>query len=185
MADHSKNPRKSYFNSLSENITERPKAQDYAVFVDTYTPEARHTHMDDVHRVSPTYHSVSDHLALVKQTRDLIKEYTNMKGFILDVHLKEVAQNAGILDQKSQNKMRRNIAKEMHDLMEGMTNLANVIARTSGPRLEKDLAHNELRSLTHDVSYRLMSYKRYYQSYLTDKHYGHTVKQTVKTLEEA
>lgn len=171
MSDQNHSNKYSNFNDLSTMLlrTKHHKHNgDYTSFIDTQVPEDIFEH---VHQVVPIQKNLVDHLKLVKKARKVIQDYLTMKGFILDIFVKNISQQAGLSDQHSQKKVRDQIENEMNETLEKITMLSANIGKVNGSSLEKDLVYNELNSLIHDLTYRLKSYQRHYQSYLADLHY--------------
>jgi hypothetical protein len=139
----------------------------YACLLDTShkkTPDIDET----IRLVAPIKKSLTEHILLVHKARDIMREYLKMKSFILDTYVMTVAHNAGLRDSASQQKMRHDIDIEMQENLKNVANLSTRLANETGSPLDKDLAHSELKLLVHDLSYRINSYRRYYQSHLAD-----------------
>ncbi|MFT6072566.1 MAG: hypothetical protein ACJARD_001219 [Alphaproteobacteria bacterium] len=140
----------------------------YNAFMDTNASQM--PCLDNAMRiVAPMQRSIMDHISLVQKARMILKDYLKMKSFILDIYAPSIALEAGLYDREAQEKMAQSIALEMEDNLKSLTTLSSRLANEAGSRLDKELAHNELKALTDDLLYRVASYKRHHQSYLMDQ----------------
>lgn len=148
-----------------------PDKKNYNTLLDTNAKKNNATCEDDAYTiryVAPIQRTITQHLVLVHKARNLMSEYLSMKDFILDIYVTQIANKIGLTDIMSQQKMRVDIKNEMEENFKNLTHLSARLANEKGSSLDKDLAHNELKALTEDLSYRLNAYQPYYQSYLAD-----------------
>lgn len=169
--NQSSHPNKNHDNLLSvlKKIRDYKKSTEegYTSLSDVTVPKM--PDLDEAIRlIAPIQRTLSDHIILVHEARDIMREYLKMKSFILDNYVVNIAHHAGLHDTASQQKMRANIEGEMEENLKNLTVLSARLANEVNSALDKDLAYNELNSLIHDLSYRVHSYRPHYQSYLAD-----------------
>lgn len=123
---------------------------------------------DEIRIVAPIQRTIAEHLELINNARNILREYLQMKSFILDTYVSQIIRSVGISDETSQEKIRNDIKNEMEENFKNLTNLSARIANEKNSALDKDLTHNELKLLVQDLSCRVEAYKPYYQSYLVD-----------------
>lgn len=123
---------------------------------------------DTMHMVVPMERELADHIKLIRKSRKIMQEYLNKKYFILQIYAPSVAQKSGLQTEKEIHNFIQNIAQEMEENLKQMAALSARMGNENARPLDKDIAYNELKSLTDDIIYRLASYNVHYQSYLLD-----------------
>lgn len=121
-----------------------------------YFPEDR-----DSHKIVVKAHQPEEYVVLMERTKDVIKEYNDMKDFIVNDFL--------IAGMTSKNK--QDIKEEIEENLTSLTSMTNILSSNTHAVLQKDIIFNELQTLVGDLEYRVASYRPYFQSHLLDTVY--------------
>jgi len=166
------------FLKAIDSVKQAEKNNSYIALSDTTAPLQK----DDEIGIGPMFaiakHSTEDYLILLQRTQNTLKEYMNMKDFILEVFVGFAvggmsARSGKMVNASAKNDAAKIIKAEMDENFKALSNMAAALSSRKTNALNKSVTYNELYNLVRDLECRMEQYRPYYHSYMVDTRYAH------------
>ena len=165
-------------NLLTNVRKSKQKAsQDYSTLSDTASKPIT-IEKTTGHSLPILDNTLFDRLSLLERANAVLREYSSMKNFILDVYVRFAVHGMGSIKNEAvnydiQKQAVLKIKEEMEENFLTLNHLTGSMSDNGRSSLERNIIYSDLMNLVEDLEYRLSSYRPYYQSYLLDSKYAH------------
>lgn len=151
--------------------------QDYSTLSDTASRTIT-IEKTTAHSLPILDNTLFDRLSLLERANAVVREYSSMKNFILDVYVGFAVHGMGSIKNNNVNydihkQAVLKIKEEMEENFLTITYLTGFMSDGGRSSLERNIIYSDLMNLVEDLEIRLSSYRPYYQSYVLDGKYAH------------
>ena len=166
------------FLKAIDSVKQAEKSNTYIALSDVTPPAQKDEDIDFGPMFAIAKHSTEEYLVLLQRAQNILKEYMNMKDFILDIFvgfaLGGMSTRSGKMVSADAKAQAANIIKaEMDDNFKALSAMASTLSSKKTNDLNKSVTYNELYNLVGDLECRMQHYRPYYHSYVVDTHYAH------------
>ena len=166
------------FLKAIDSVKQAEKNNTYIALSDMSAPLQKEEEMELGPMFAIAKRSTEEYLILLQRAQNTLKEYMDMKDFILEIFVNFALSGMSLSSTKKKSEsMRKDATKmikaEMEDNIKALSNMAATLSSGKANDLNKSVTYNELYNLVRDLECRMEQYRPYYQSYVVDTRYAH------------
>lgn len=166
------------FLKAIDSVKKAEKNNNYIALSDTTAPLEKDEEMDFGPIFAIAKRSTEEYLVLLQRAQNTLKEYMNMKDFILEVFVGFAvggmsARSGKMVKTNAKESAAKKIKAEMDGNFKALSAMAATLSSSKTNDLNKSVTYNELYNLVHDLECRMEQYRPYYHSYIVDTRYAH------------